>query len=413
MRFTRLRGACVALVALAAVGAPIAIVALPGTASASAPNTAPACKSGGVSITSYGSTFQTNAINGFNTNYQGVCGTAGSAAITYNNPLLAGAGSGKCITLMSTGKPASGYGFTPFCGSDAGLTGQQWAGANTLNPGTGGIQQFPIAVGAVTVSYNKPSNVTCPSPLVLQSKTISDIFGGDLTQANATAPITDWNQIPGCSDTVGTTAPITRVVRNDSSGTTCIFKSYMAKENPVPWEPLIQQAGCTSTTWPTGSPILFENGNPGVASTVLSTSGTIGYVDLATALSTGNTFANVTTIPETVAGGSENPEAAGGAANCNDSGAVLPPTTASAGWDQVSISDGPSGYPICGYTYSFMHTVNPFGSNVSQAQVDAAVDFLLTAVSNQGQATLAGSHYAPIGSQAQAEDQVGLAAVST
>ena len=410
MSLAKFRRTAATLAAVLVTGLVPAAMLSAAPASASAPNTAPVCNSGGVTVNPYGSTFQFNAISAFKGVYGTTCG-AGAATVNYNNnnnPVPPGAGSGKCINYMTTFAPdtVDGYGFTPFCGSDAGLTSQQWAAANSpTSPGgkPGVINQFPVAVGAVAIPYNVTG---CVSPLVLKSSDLSNIFSGTWTQ---------WSQVPGCS---ASTQSITRVVRNASSGTTCIFKTYLDKRNPQTWAALNANSGCTSTSWPSGSsPIVFGNGNPGVASAVSTTAGAVGYVDLSEVLTDGLglPYAHVQTAPEEVAGGSESPLAADGtSANCNTTGAVLPPTTHSPGWDQVAVSDGAQGYPICGYTYDFMFTNNPFPAGaVSQAQIDAAVDYLLVATSNAGQASLAAAHYAPIGSQAQAEDQAGLALIQT
>jgi ABC-type phosphate transport system substrate-binding protein len=382
MSFSSARRVRAALLPLAL--ATVAAGSLPASA---APHTAPACSSAGVSITAYGSTFETNAQASFIAGYGSACG-AGAASVTYNNPLGTGAGSGKCIDLVVNHTPDAGYGYTPYCGSDDALTTQQWATANSTG---GAVNQVPVAIGAVTVSFN--AGASGCSALVLTSAQISGIFSGQ---------ITNFTQL-GCGN-----QPITRVVRNAVSGTTCIFKTYLAKRNvgdPTnSWQALNATTGCGSTAWP-GTPVT-ANGNSGIAAYISANAGAVGYVELSAAVSAGLHYANVKTAAEEAPGGSsENPDT-GSRANCSDTGAAIPPHTSSSGWDAVSLSDGATGYPICGYAYAFVYTSNPYGGNVTQAQIDAAVDLLLVA-----NGTNPGRYYAPIGAHASAVARAGLATI--
>ncbi len=396
MAFGSVRRARAALLPLAIVSA-----ALGGTPSANAaPHLSPACASGGVGVTAYGATFQTNAQTQFIAEYNAQCG-AGAASTTYNNPLGSGAGSGRCVNYTTNRAPDAGYGYTPYCGTDEALTSSQWASANTSG---GGILHIPVAIGAVTVSFNTTGTGCTASPLVLTSKQISDVFSG---------AVTDWSGI--CT---GASGAITRVVRNAGSGTTCAFKSYLAKRNPVPWAALNAQTGCGSTSWPVS--VTTANGNSGVASAVNTTNGAVGYVELSETqkLSAGLPLypnlkvANVKKVSDEAGSGSESPKS-GTTANCSDNGAALPPHAASAGWDQVSLSDGVQGYPICTYTYMLLwtNTSAAVGANVTQGQVDAAVDLGLAAISATGQARLSAGFYAQIGNHARVIGQAGLASV--
>ncbi len=389
----------------------LATAALGSTGAHAVPNLSPGCSSAGVTITAYGATFQTNAQQnlttgtGFIPTYNGVCG-AGKATITYNNPLGAGAGSGKCITLFTAHAPAAGYGYTPYCGTDDALTATEYANANSNG---GGVNHIPVAIGADAIPYNNPD---CPG-LVLDSKSLSDIFAGNVTTWGA---VTDLKGTAVCP---GSTRTITRVVRNAKSGTTWIFRTFLQKRNPDPWvlqNNVTDPEGPGGHVWPNNGTTSQQNGNSGIAAAVNATPGAIGYTDLATGINAGNTFAKVRNASDDASNVAtpntgQSAQGAGGAANCTGT-SPLPPHTASAGWDQVSISDGATGYPICGFTYALIYTNNTvWGANVTAAQVRAAVDLLLVAISPAGQATLAAGHYAPLPQHAVTEAQAGLAAV--
>lgn len=142
----------------------------------------------------------------------------------------------------------------------------------------GPVLQFPVAFGAITVSYNLPG---VKSGLKLDGPTIADIFSGK---------ITTWNDpaIKALNPTL--TLPsthITVVHRSDSSGTTNGFTTYLSDVDPA-WAKSIGAGKLVK--WPGGT---GASGNSGVAAAVKATSGAVGYVEQAYALVNGFTYAAV------------------------------------------------------------------------------------------------------------------------
>jgi phosphate transport system substrate-binding protein len=175
-------------------------------------------------------------------------------------------------------------------GSGAGIAGLQgstvdFAGSDPaekpseIAAGKGAVLQFPIAFGAITVSYNLSG---VKSGLKLDGTTIANIFLGKIKTWNDPA-IKKLN--PGIS--LPSTA-ITVVHRSDSSGTTKGFVTFLADYDPE-WAKV---AGVPDKTakWPvgTGAPK-----NAGVAAAIKQTPGAIGYVEQAYALQNGFTYAAV------------------------------------------------------------------------------------------------------------------------
>lgn len=404
-----------------AVLLPLAVVtsALGSTGAHAVPNSAPLCASAGVTVDAHGATFQANAQAAWRgTATTGVCaGSAGKATYTYNTPPgtflpAIKSGSGTCVEQVQThttvsrtdGTNTTVYPVSPYCGSDDALTTQQWVNANS----TGGvINHIPVALGAVTVSYN---NTDCPG-LVLDSHAVSDLFEGLKTT---------WNQVTDIAggQVCNSSKAITRVVRDAVSGTTWIFRDYLRKQNPQ-WNVTNQTDpnGPGGIVWPNpgGSTIQFKNGNGGVADGVKATDGAVGYVDLATAISKATVRADVKTIAQAAGttGTSAGPNT-DGSANCDRTGlSPTPPHSASPGWDQVTISDAAQGYPICGFTYALVFT-NPeraFNGATTPAKIQAGVDLLLYATSTAGQNDLKAAHYALLPTHAQVIAQNGLASI--
>jgi phosphate transport system substrate-binding protein len=136
----------------------------------------------------------------------------------------------------------------------------------------------PTVFGAVTVSYNVPGVET---GLKLDGKTVADIFLGK---------VTTWNDPQIAANAGGVKLPDTKITvchRNDESGTTALFTSFLADYSPA-WK---NGPGTDkSVKWPTGT---GAKGNDGVAACVKQTSGAVGYVEQAYALANDFTFAAV------------------------------------------------------------------------------------------------------------------------
>ena len=138
--------------------------------------------------------------------------------------------------------------------------------------------QYPVAFGAITVSYNLSG---IKSGLKLDGPTLADIFSGKIKTWNDPA-IKSLN--PGMS--LPSTA-ITVVHRSDSSGTTNGFTTYLSDVSPT-WKSSIG-AG-KDVKWPTGTGAAK---NSGVAAAVKQTQGAVGYVEQAYAIENGFTYASV------------------------------------------------------------------------------------------------------------------------
>jgi phosphate transport system substrate-binding protein len=160
-----------------------------------------------------------------------------------------------------------------FAGSDPAMKPEEVKGAK------GPVLQFPVAFGAITISYNLSG---VKAGLKLDGKTTADIFLGKVKKWND-PEITALNpgiKLPSSSITV--------VHRSDSSGTTKGFATFLAAYSPE-W---VKTVGPPDKTlkWPTGT---GAPKNAGVAAAIKQTPGAIGYVEQAYALQNGFTYAAV------------------------------------------------------------------------------------------------------------------------
>ena len=228
---------------------------------------------------------------------------------------------------------------------------------------------FPIAFGAITVSYNLSG---VKSGLKLDGKTIADIYLGKVKK---------WNDPEIASQNAGMSLPssnITVVHRSDGSGTTAGFTDFLQRYSPQ-WKSKV--GSDKEIKWPTGT---GAKGNEGVAAAVKQTSGSIGYVEQAYALQNNFTFADVK----------------------NKSGKYTAPTLAStsAAGDGVTVpadlrftvidSPNPTAYPIASQTFMVVYKdLCKAGLSAGKAKGMAA---LLNYAYGAGQSIVKQLSYAPL-----------------
>jgi phosphate transport system substrate-binding protein len=135
-----------------------------------------------------------------------------------------------------------------------------------------------MVAGAVVPVYN----VSGIGPgLKFTPDVLADIFLGKITK---------WNDPRIMKDNSQTKLPASDIIvvhRSDGSGTTAIWVNYLSKVS-AEWKAKVGEG--TSVNWPTG---LGGKGNEGVAGLVKQTPNSLGYVELAYALTNQMTFGNV------------------------------------------------------------------------------------------------------------------------
>lgn len=129
----------------------------------------------------------------------------------------------------------------------------------------GKILHIPTVLGGVAVIYNLP-NFT--GEVKIDGAVLANIFLGK---------VKSWDDPSLAALNAGITLPSTPIVvvhRSDGSGTTFCFTDYLSKVSPE-WKKQVNKG--TSVKWPAG---LGGKGNEGVAGTVRSTHGSIGYSEV-------------------------------------------------------------------------------------------------------------------------------------
>jgi phosphate transport system substrate-binding protein len=318
---------------------------------------------GGGTINGAGSTFAAPI-------YQQWGSTLKGQGLTVNyNPVGSGAG----ISQLQSAT-------VDFAGSDPALKPEDKSKAK------GELFQFPVAFGAITVSYNLSG---VKSGIKLDGAVLGDIYLGKVKTWNDPA-ITALN--PGMS--LPSTS-ITVVHRSDSSGTTAGFTKFLSAYSPT-WKS--QVGSDKDVKWPTGTGAAK---NAGVAAAIKQTPGAIGYVEQAYALENGFTYAAV----KNKSGSFVLPTIANTSAAAN--GITIPPDLGISTID----SPNPQAYPIASQTFLVSYA-DPCKAGISQGTASAVKKFLTYAI-GPGQQTLGASSnqlpYAPLPSDLVSKDQAQLA----
>ena len=302
--------------------------------------------------------------------YQQVAGTLKSQGLTLN---YQGVGSGAGVSQLQAGT-------VDFAGSDPAL-----APADTAKL-KGPPVQIPIALGAITASYNLSG---VKSGLKLDGATLADIF---------LKKITKWNDPAIAKLNSGVTLPstnITVVHRSDSSGTTKGFTQFLANYSKA-WKdgPGVNK----DIKWPTGT---GAKGNDGVAAAVKQTDGSIGYVEQAYALQNNFTFADVK----------------------NKAGQFVAPTldSTSAAADGLKIpkdlgistidAANPAAYPIVSQTF-LDFPQDPCKSGASKDVAAGLVALAKYLTGSEGQGVIKQLSYAPLTASLLTKDATAIATVT-
>ena len=315
-----------------------------GSSASSSPSSSSSAALSGT-LNASGSTFQTTyqqaAIQAFKSVQPGMTVNYGSG------------GSGKGRTDLASGT-------VNFAGSDSPIPSDE--ASNFKGKPT--VLYFPVFLGPITMSYNLPG----VKSLKLTPEVIADLFQGKITKWSdpAVKAINPGVSLPS--------TPVTLAVRSDSSGTTANFSLFLQNSEPSVWK-----LGSSSTiNWPSGAHA--GNGNAGVAQTVKSTPGAIGYVDYADAKASGLTFASV----KNKAGKYVAPSPA----TASPAGAgvtVAPNLTFAAVW-----ATGANTYPITYQSWDLVYTKQPNANDVKMLK--AYLGYLL----GDGQKMLSQLGYAPL-----------------
>ena len=253
---------------------------------------------------------------------------------------------------------------------------------------TPGAVHIPETIGSVVVAYNLPTSLPNKG-LKLTGPIVADIFLGKIKK---------WNDPQIQSINPGISLPSDNIVvvhRSDGSGTTFVWTSYLSKISPQ-WNQTVGSA--KSVQWPSG---IGAPGNEGVANAIKGTHNTIGYVELAYALTTKMPYAFL----QNKAGKFIEPTLNSTRTAAASASSSLPAGDKS--WESVSLLNEPgeNSYPIASYSYLLLYKELSTNPNInSQEKAKALVDFISWAITD-GQKFASDLSYVPLPDQVVKLDQ--------
>jgi phosphate transport system substrate-binding protein len=269
---------------------------------------------GAITLTGSGATFPAPLYASWIFAYQSVDPVA---AINYQPT---GSGAGKKAIIDRT---------VDFAGSDALVTDAEYAAG-------GDLQMFPIVAGAVVPAFNVTDTANQKVlDLTLSRAVLANIFLGKITKWNDPA-IQSLNTKVKLPNKI-----ITVAHRSDGSGTTDIFTKALSSFS-TEWASKVGHG--TTVQWPTG---LGGSGNAGVAAIIKNTPYSIGYVELAYAVSNKLAYASMT-------------NKAGSLVKANGASIISAMQDFSGGFSAKLTEDivdapGTLSWPIAAYTYLVLH----------------------------------------------------------
>ena len=271
----------------------------------------------------------------------------------------------------------SGAGVTDFTNKVVDFAGTDAAPVPSSLPNT--TLTIPETIGAVTLAYNIPG---VPTGLNLNENLTAEIFNGAITYWD-NASITGINNRLSLPHNL-----ITTVHRSDSSGTTFIFEGYLLKSSFWPFAP-------QSKSWPSGArgASLAGAQNNGVATDVLTTPNSIGYVEVAYALQNNM---NVAYVQNQARSSYIRPTLANITAAVSSADVSSLPTGLQ-DWSAVSLilQPGANSYPIVSFTYIIVYQQLNVRPLMTLDKAKALVDFIWYMV-HEGQSAGVSLNYATL-----------------
>jgi phosphate transport system substrate-binding protein len=230
--------------------------------------------------------------------------------------------------------------------------------------GASALVQVPTTLGVIAITYN----LSGVSKLQLDGPTLANIYLGHITK---------WNDSQITALNSGVTLPNTAIQvvhRADSSGTTYHFTDYLAKVSSE-WQTKVGVAKAVS--WPVG---IGSAQNAGVAQSVTSTPGAIGYNELAYVVQ-----ANMSQAYLKNADGNYVQASVAGATAAASHNTSVSPTNFS-----ITNEPGPTSYPITAFSWVFLY------ASYTDATKGKAVVYLFKWLVTDGQSEGTSLQYAAL-----------------
>ena len=245
--------------------------------------------------------------------------------------------SGAPLATIDTGATGSGTGLADAASGTVDIGASDAYLSASDRQATPTLENIALAISAQQINYNVPG--------VKNLK-----LNGTLLAAMYNGKITNWNDPAIKALNPGVSLPNLKIVplhREDSSGDTFLFTSYLHAQAPSDWPASLMS---TSITWPKGS-TTAETGNGGMVSGCAATKGCVAYIGISFLQKT-QAAGLGTAMVKNAAGNYLSPTSATIAAAAAAQTAKTPAN------ETLSLINGPgaNSYPIINFEYAIVNT---------------------------------------------------------
>jgi phosphate transport system substrate-binding protein len=255
-----------------------------------------------------------------------------------------------------------------------------------------GLMNVPVAVSSQAVDYN----LTGISHLKLTGAVLASIYEGKITM---------WNDSSIKSLNPGVNLPAEKIVpihREDSSGDTFLFTSFLSATNPSTWGSSVGED--TTVNWPSVAGSASATGNPGMVQTAAATKGSIAYIGISAqtkAVAAGLEQAEL----QNKAGNYELPSATTNDSAVSNSLSKVPANLA------VSLiyAAGSDSYPIVNFEYIMVKDKQP--SSKIAAAIQKFLDYVIDPSEGSSPSSLAKDQFQALPSSVAAKSKAAIATI--
>ena len=293
---------------------------------------------------------------------------------------------------VNTEAGGSGLGISDAAAGNKNMGGSDAYLSPTERTQYAGLQDIPVVISSQSVDYNLKGIKN----LKLDGSVLGSIYEGKITM---------WNDPAIKALNPGVPLPSEKIVpihREDSSGDTFLFTSFLTATNPSTWGTSVGEN--TTVNWPSVPGSASATGNPGMVQAAKATPGAVAYIGIsaqATAVAAGLGQAKL----ENKSGKFllPSPSTVDSAVD-----AALPSVPANLGGSLIYAS-GANSYPIVNFEYIMVKDTQP-STTIADA-IQKFLDYVISPTEGSSASNLAADQFEALPASIAAKSKAAIAAI--